>query len=81
MKFESLSPNKILIRNDDQHGEGELALREQNSLMPTQESMLVSDDKNEVDESLQMVRYSKIEKCNISDFSYNIKEFNPVRDM
>ena len=68
MRVESLSPNKILIRNDDQHGEGELALRVENSLMPTQESMLVSDDKNEVDESLQMVRYSKIEKCNISDF-------------
>ena len=67
MRVESLSPNKILIRNDDQHGEGELALRVENNLMPTQESMLVSDDKNEADESLQMVRYSKIEKCNISD--------------
>ena len=61
MKFESLSPNKILIRNDDQQDEGELALKVQNNLMPTQESMLVSDDKNEADESLQMVRYLKVE--------------------
>ena len=62
MKFESLSPNKVLIRNDDQQSEGELPVKVLNDLMPTQESMLASDDKNEVDESLQMVRYFKMAK-------------------
>ena len=58
MKFESVSPNKILIRNDVQGGEGPQHIQVHNNLIasPTSESMLVSNDKNEVDGALQMVR-------------------------
>ena len=58
MKFESVSPNKILIRNDVQGGEGPQQMQMHNNLIasPTSESMLVSNDKNEVDGALQMVR-------------------------
>ena len=59
MKFESLSPNKILIRNDVQGSEGPQQMQVHNNLIssPTSESMLASNDKNEVDRALQMVRY------------------------
>ena len=58
MKFESLSPNKVLIRNDQ--AEAQPSIQVHNNLIesPTQESMLVSDDKNDVEGTLQMVRYS-----------------------
>ena len=57
MKFESLSPNKILMQNDGQQVEGNQPMQVHNNLIasPTHESMLAADDKNEVQRPLQMV--------------------------
>ena len=59
MKFESLSTNKLLIRNDGQQVEGNQPMQVHNNLIAssTHESMLASDDKNEVQRPLQMVSY------------------------
>ena len=59
MKFESLSPNEILMTNDGQQVEGNQQMQVHNNLIAssTHESMLASDDKNEVQRPLQMVSY------------------------
>ena len=60
MKLGNFPPNKLLIRNDLQHAEAQQQQLHQvhNNLIPSSpESLLVSKEKNDVEETLQMVIY------------------------
>jgi hypothetical protein len=63
MKLGNFPPNKLLIRNDLQHAEAQQQQQQlhqvHNNLIPSSpESLLVSKEKNDVEETLQMVSES-----------------------